>query len=632
MKHLHYVLLIIYFLGLSDSKIQGTGSSRDLLNRSIRFQQHHQMDSAGFYAHTALKSAVNENDMKLYCDAALRLSSLCVSKQSYDSARFWDQKVVEISHKNNWKKTEAMAYSSLGTAALRQEHLLTSVSLFQKAYKMLLDAGDEKGTSFTIYNLALTYSQLDDLQNAFLYSKKALSQAQKNNNADLKMGVYHLMARLYRMKHDQDSADYYNKLSLSIQKREDLLPYYLTLANRLKNRKKTDSAIYFYDSALAIAAQNRDTISQLNILISKAMTNLDARKPMKALSLLRQVQQHEMKLEGRIDMAIYYETFANAWKLTGQSDSALYYTEKLMAAKDNNHVRQRQKYLMELRVKYQAKKKENELINLKNKILKGELEESTRKIQLNTLLGSSFTLLLIIILLIWFYFYKHKKDKKIREQEVAFLQKEKEATVAQSLLKGEENERKRIASELHDGLGVLLSSVSIFFSNLEEDSDPERGKNLQNAKELVNKANVEVRRISHNLMPMVLSRFGLKATLEDMVDKVSGDLNINLSVKVGQGLPESMEFMLYRLTQELLNNTLKHAEATEITISCLLKGDYVLFEYKDNGKGFDMKTGDKEDGIGLSSIRNRVEFLKGSMKFQSEPRQGVKVEIIFPYR
>jgi signal transduction histidine kinase len=251
---------------------------------------------------------------------------------------------------------------------------------------------------------------------------------------------------------------------------------------------------------------------------------------------------------------------------------------------------------------------------------------------MNTLLGSSFTLLLIVLLLIWFYFYKHKKDKKIREQEIAFLRKEKEVTVAQSLLEGEDNERKRIAGELHDGLGVLLSSASIFFSNLEEDTDPEREKNLQNARELVEKANVEVRRISHNMMPMVLSRFGLKAALEDMVDKVSGDLSIHLSVKVSKSLPESIAFMLYRLTQELLNNTLKHAEATAVAISCSLKDNNVHFQYKDNGKGFDMKDKDKGDGIGLSGLHNRVEFLKGSMKFQSAPGQGVKVEIIFPYR
>ncbi|MBN2637953.1 MAG: hypothetical protein JXR65_02555 [Bacteroidales bacterium] len=631
-----YLLIILFFssVQLLAYPSGDSESARRFLNKGILFHQQHELDSASFYVRSAIKTAQRENDMKTYCDAALRISALYINSRSYDSARFWNQKAMEVSHQHQFKKREASAYAGLGMIALRQEQLLDAVSSLKKAYNMMLDAGDAQGAHFTAYNLALTYSRLSDVPKALQYLRTSLVWAREQNNTSFQRSIYHLIARLFRQSNEPDSVNHYEQLSLRVPEKggnsNSILPYFLAMANRLKMNKKIDSALYYYDSAMEIAIENRDTVTQLNIMVSKAMTALDANQPSKALSILRKVHHNQNKLQGKIDMAVYYETMANAWKQKKQSDSALFYTEKLLAEKENLHIRQNQKYLMELRVKYQAQQKESELIRLKNEVLKSELEQSVRKVQMNTLLGSSFSLLLILIFLTWFYLYRRKKDRMIQQQEVAFLQKEKEAGVAQSLLAGEENERKRIARELHDGLGVLLSSASIFFSNLEEDTDPEREKNLQKARSLVDKANTEVRRISHNLMPMVLSRFGLKAALEDMVDKVSGDLNVYLNVSMNNALSDTIQVTLYRLVQELLNNTLKYAEASEVEISMVVKSDKVHFGYSDNGKGFNTKDKVKSDGIGLVSIRNRVEFLKGNMEYVSEPGKGVTVNISFP--
>ncbi|MBN2615400.1 MAG: sensor histidine kinase [Bacteroidales bacterium] len=631
-----FLLLFLFFVvgSLSASDLKKLNLAHSCLQKSMVFQQQRKMDSTEFYLRKAMVLADDNEGNEIYCQAALRLASLFLYQRKFDSARFLNENVLKLSRENSWKKTEAAAYEGMGMSAFRQEKLLEGITCFQQAHQISSELGDSQGLSVSSYNLALIYSRLSDQDKALHYFREALSWSIKSGNTSLEQNIYLMMARLFRRKNRMDSANRYRLLEAKVSHTKltgnKTASYYLSQAEDYKEHLKWTAALKNYDSALVVAAMNQDTLMQTNIIIWKAETELYRKKPETAIRLLNAIRHTTNQLRDRIDYETYYKTLVGAWKQKGRLDSALYYMQQLINANENSEVRHKQNYLMELRVKYQAGQKESEVIRLKNQVLQGELEESTRRIQMNTLLGSSFTLLLIIILLVWFFFYKQKKDKKIREKEVALLQKEKEATVAQYLLKGEENERKRIASELHDGLGVLLSSASIFITNLDEDLNPEREKNLQKARDLVDKANTEVRRISHNMMPVVLSRFGLKAALEDMVDKVSDELSVELRVKIGKGLSETMEFMIYRLTQELLNNTLKHAEASEVDIACFLQGDEIRFEYRDNGKGFDMKEAKKSRGLGLSGLRNRVEFLKGSMHIQSSPGKGVLVQVLCP--
>ena len=631
-----FLLIFLFFVVgiLSASDVKNPDEAKACLQKSIVFQQQHQMDSTEFYVRKAMVLAVDQEENEIYCQAALRLASLFLYQRKFDSAQLLNERVLKISRKNNWEKTEAAAYNGLGMCSFRQEKLLDGISSLQQAHKISSELGDSQGLSVSSYNLALIYTRLSDHNKAMNFFREALSWAIISGNTSLEQNIYLMMERLFRQMNLMDSANHYRLLASEMLQNKHTehktVSYYLSQAENYKEHLKWIPALRYYDSALAIANLSRDTLMQTNIIIWKAEIELYRKKPDRAIRLLESIRNKTTGLQYRFDYDTYYQTLVDAWKQKARPDSALYYMQELMKASENSQFRQKQNYLMELRVKYQAGQKESEVIHLKNQVLQNELDESARRIQLNTLLGSSFTLLLIIIFLIWFFFYRQKKDQKILEKEVALLQKEKEATVAQSLLKGEENERKRIAGELHDGLGVLLSSASIFITNLDEDQDPEREKNLQKARGLVDKANTEVRRISHNMMPVVLSRFGLKAALEDMADKVSDELSVDLTVKIGQGLPETMEFMIYRLTQELLNNTLKHAEASEVDINCFVDDEEVHLEYRDNGKGFDMKQVDNSRGLGFSGFRNRVEFLKGSMQIHSIPGNGVVVQVVFP--
>ena len=197
------------------------------------------------------------------------------------------------------------------------------------------------------------------------------------------------------------------------------------------------------------------------------------------------------------------------------------------------------------------------------------------------------------------------------------------------MILGEENERKRVAKDLHDGIGVLLTSVKMRLSNFEDKVEDKNS--FQNSLSQIDNACSEVRRISHNMVPASLSKLGLEEAMLDLFDNVSTSTQIEIrnTLAYNEGdFEESSEVLIYRVIQELVNNTLKYAQASCIQIEMKkLKEEYII-EYKDNGIGFD-KTKIK-NGLGLKSIASRIDILKGKLAFDSLEGKGVTFKINIP--
>ena len=155
---------------------------------------------------------------------------------------------------------------------------------------------------------------------------------------------------------------------------------------------------------------------------------------------------------------------------------------------------------------------------------------------------------------------------------------------------------------------------------------------VRKVRRLVEQAGTEVRRISHNMMPEVLTRFGLKAALEDLFEDFSEKTKteVHMGITLPERLHDNKEFMIFRMAQELLHNTLKHSKADKVTFLLRRQGETVFVDYRDNGMGFNLEKSGKSDGIGLQSIRSRVEFLHGTFYLQTSPGNGFKLKITFP--
>lgn len=204
-----------------------------------------------------------------------------------------------------------------------------------------------------------------------------------------------------------------------------------------------------------------------------------------------------------------------------------------------------------------------------------------------------------------------------------------EKKVIASMISAEEKERGRIAKELHDGLGPLLSSakMSLSFINKKETAQNIKDEMMIGVSDVIDESIKSVRDISNNLSPNVLNNFGLARAVSNFINKMALPPNINISFETNikkERYKSDVEIILYRICCELINNSLKHSRCSlmKLTITCDTK--YIFLTFSDNGKGFNYKEvmeGDKK-GLGLSNIVSRVEFLSGTLKVESELGKG----------
>jgi signal transduction histidine kinase len=199
-------------------------------------------------------------------------------------------------------------------------------------------------------------------------------------------------------------------------------------------------------------------------------------------------------------------------------------------------------------------------------------------------------------------------------------------------LETQEAERKRMSDSLHNGLGQLLYAVKLSLEQLTLKSDDLQHINniKRNTSMLLTAAIKETRRISHELSPSILQNFGLKVAIQDICQQFDPALNIKCDVQdTPIRLSKELELFLYRTIQELMTNIIKHAEATEACLEVFFSKDQVNVNIRDNGKG--IKNDAAGDGIGLKTIRNHLDLLKGSFKISSPGGIGTLINICIPH-
>jgi PAS domain S-box-containing protein len=188
-------------------------------------------------------------------------------------------------------------------------------------------------------------------------------------------------------------------------------------------------------------------------------------------------------------------------------------------------------------------------------------------------------------------------------------------------LSAEERERERFSKDLHDDLGPVFSTLNLYLQTLsKKESDPSKKEILNSLSGIVDSAVKQVREISHNLSPYLLRDAGLVEAIRTHLKKFTAhgiDAKLKNENRASATIPHPVEIVMYRVFLELLNNTIKHAQATQVSIELLCLPKELIFNYSDNGKGFDAAN-QKNAGIGLKNIENRVRALKGSLRFQSE--------------
>ncbi|MAX82226.1 MAG: hypothetical protein CL843_18870 [Crocinitomicaceae bacterium] len=444
-------------------------------------------------------------------------------------------------------------------------------------------------TRFSInQNLSISfYSQnkVDSLHNRVLKGLKiatAQNDTKKIATANANLVAYH------NEFGDLDSALIYNRVIFNLLAKTEINmgSHYQNMGATYSYMHSPDSAIYYYNKAL------------------KAFSDIGLNSGI--VDVLKLIADEYREKEN-------YEKAYNF--LDSAGTISLHQTSKENADR-----------LSDLQVKYQT-----EIIKRNYKIAQLEKKETE-----NTFILASIIAIAIILILIATSFYLNRRRKyiqKIATEEIQKLEKEKEVISLQTMLVAQEEERQRIARDLHDSIGALLSAAKLHIGNIEGEIQKLTDLDLlKNTEEIIDHASKEVRRVAHDMMPSVLTKLGLEEGLEDFFDKIRSSQNITVNFiydELPKRLPSKNEIMLYRMIQEMTNNTLKHAEASEITVVMKVKEDHVSIKYKDDGIGFDTSKFSNNSNVGLSGLKSRAKFINADFHPSSNPNMGTQYIIEF---
>jgi signal transduction histidine kinase len=291
-----------------------------------------------------------------------------------------------------------------------------------------------------------------------------------------------------------------------------------------------------------------------------------------------------------------------------------------------------QRTTLELEEKYASAAKVARIKNLEDEQALQQLSLRQKTLLNYFLLGAA-----VLLGIIFFLSYRNYRQKRfLQQQQINELEAEKKQMATEAVLKGEEKERTRLARDLHDGLGGMLSGIKYSFQNMKGNLilTQENAQDFERSMDMLDSSIREMRRVAHNLMPEALVKFGLDTALKDFFKEInrSGILKVRYQ-SIGldtTSLDQTLSITVYRIIQELINNTIKHAGASEAVVQISLSDGQLSITAEDNGKGFDPAKVKGVKGIGWSNIQNRIDFLKGTFDIRSVPGHGCSVQIELP--
>jgi two-component system, NarL family, sensor kinase len=598
-----------------------------------------------------------------------------LAKGSYDSAVIYCDSGISIAASAGLPGIQAELNTTKGNGLYYSQGPDSGIIAYRESYNLFSEAADSSGMAKALNGLGVMYKKMAQYDSAVsCYIKLITIAERKGYENTLGMGYLNLGILLQDLK-EFDKA--YHYLNLSIPINEKYRKDFVALAHMnlgLLNYQKgvMDSALIEYRTAFSMYTAMSEKKSTADVYNNIGNLFYKWQKLDSAYKYFNLARDLYHSLEYWYAYAQVYNNLALIYMDWGKYDRALefldtsmYYanetgnTELLSTIYKNRYsvyndkgdyrkalenylvydsldkiqyTLAKEKMIADLEMNYQNEKKQGQILLLEKANLKKDLDLQVRTKQRNAFLFTGIGIILLISFAFLYFRQRTVKDRIIAQQRIRQLEEEKKLLAARSLVEGQEEERKRIARELHDGLGVLLSTTRMQFSAI-RDKSPENQPLIERASKLLEQASNDVRKISHNMMPGLLTKLGLFEAVIDLFEKVSETEGLIVRVNIpedSERLPENKEIMLYRIIQELVNNTLKHAQAKTLDIRMEVLPENLEIFYSDDGKGFKAEEKAGSKSLGLQSIESRVNFLNGKMQFYSEPGKGVSYKIEIP--
>ncbi|MDR2205015.1 MAG: sensor histidine kinase [Flavobacteriaceae bacterium] len=573
----------------------------------------------------------------------------------------------EIDYKKGYLRF-APRYSNL-LATLGKED--SALIIDKKAIDVAKKVGNRIEIGKTYYNTGIVLAYLGLLDSTIVYLNR--SKKYFGDDPEYTADINYVMTAVYMDLDRYDEArkageatlQYYRKIN------EPKLGYVLqnlgSLYSESGKHQNIEKARKLFNEAIEIAEKNQDYRLKSIVLIGLSDTYLINFQPdhpkvkiyaEEALAIAKKINSASRTSTAWRALGSYYLHTKNYEKALACMDSSLVVCEKndlldekafTLAKKSNvlfalgrpkeativsneaddlNQKRigeETQERIVLAEKRFETEKKEAQI-----KLQESKLKQKTLQISILVAVG----VLSLVIFVLIYRNYSHRQ--KLQQIKIDELEKEKQLFAAQSLLKGQEEERSRIAKDLHDGLGGMLSGIKFSFQNMKQNLilTPDNARAFERGIDMLDSSIREMRRVAHNMMPEVLVNYGLDAALKEFCTEIdrSGAIEINYQ-SIGMEhaeIEKDTALTVYRIVQELVNNTLKHAAAKNILVQTHLHERLLSITVEDNGKGFDTAVLEQSNGIGWSNIKNRTDFLKGKIDLHSQIGKGTSVLIEIP--
>jgi two-component system NarL family sensor kinase len=546
-------------------------------------------DSAIHYANKLYEYADEAKDSLNMGVALINIGERYNLSSDYEQGLQYSLKGLKLLEgKGYGPKVEAVVYGCVQVNYLVLKQYEKSIEYGKKAEQIERKLPDQSSIATTLINLGNAYGELGRFKESEQAYTEGIAVVQKYNDKSKEAMIYQGLTDLAQKQNNIPAIKQYAEKGLKLSEelgdnfgimasKQGLSLYYLF-------EKKYDLAARYANEALELSGKNQSVESKAIILL----------------------------------------TLSNISFATGDIAKGYDYQNESRTISDSLFTESIVKKDAELRIEYETEKKEAQIL-----LQQAQLKQ---KNTLNYILIGGATALLIILLL---SYRTYRQKKLVQQQRITELEIEKKLTATEAIIKGEEQERSRMAKDLHDGLGGMLSGIKHSLSHMKENliMTPQNALAFEHSLTMLDSSISEMRRVAHNMMPESLSKFGLDAAVRDFCHQVSLSGIIRVSYQsmgiADKSIEQSLAITIYRIVQELLNNSVKHASAKQAMIQIALEGKQLTVTVEDDGQGFDVRELKSAKGIGWKNISSRLSYHNGKVDVQSSPEKGTSVYIEF---
>lgn len=569
------------------------------------------------FALQGIERARSENIPTMEATLYRNLGVAYYMNSQMDSAQLWLDRSLEKAMVSQDEKLEAAVYGAIGNLHNVTGAYQEALSYYLKALSMFESQGNNERIRSLLGNIGTLYHSLLNLNQAEKY------YLELEKESKLAGDTYNL-GRAY---------DGLSRIALREKDFDKSLGYSISAAEIFHNsNQQLEEAIALQGIAMVYYSHYRDYPTAKEYALRALKLTQESGYPAHiagSLNILSNIHFNEKDYQNcrqsareaiRIDTtdanvtSNLYANMVRSGIFLDNKEEALHYFDKYRALIDERSTTEFERSMAEQEKKYLTANQQMRISAL----------EHERKL-FGILLFSGLFILLLLLLLLWLRQKAISSEKKLAEQKIVHLEQEKQIVATQSILDGETAERTRLARDLHDGLGGMLSAVKLNLFDMRQDviietDDVER---FNQVIEMLDNSMKELRRVAHNMMPESLSRYGLKVALEDFclsLPKVTFHF-----FGEDQRIDHKSENTLYRAVFELINNAIRHAEAEHINVQLIQQADRVSVTVQDDGKGFD--PGKVSQGAGLKNVQNRISSAGGTVDIHSVTGQGTEITL-----